>query len=165
MVAQVLKRDNILPAIQFAAFVGIAFVAPFFHNQFITGPIVNATLFISTALLGTQAGIMVGLMPSVIALSVGTLPAPLAPMVPYIMLSNTILVVVFGLLSKKYFTAVVSSSVLKFIFLYATSYLVVGLLQNKQLAESVAVMMSWPQLITALAGGLLAYSFLKFRKS
>lgn len=165
MVAQVLKRDNVFPAIQFTSLVGIAFVAPFLGNQFITGPIVNATLFISTMLLGTQAGIMVGLMPSVIALSVGTLPAPLAPMVPYIMMSNAILVTVFGLLSKKYWPGVLASGLLKFGFLYAASIIVVGFLPNNQLAQNVAFMMSWPQLVTAFAGGILAYSFLKFRKN
>ncbi|MBA4336974.1 iron hydrogenase [bacterium] len=164
VIALALKRDNVVASTQFAVLVGIAVVAPFFGNQFVTGPIVNATLFVSTILLGTQAGIMVGLMPSVIALSVGTLPAPLAPMIPYIMLSNTILVIVFSLLSKKYWTAIFSSSILKFVFLYLMSLIVVGFMPNKELAQSVAFMMSWPQLVTALAGGVLAYSFLKYKK-
>jgi uncharacterized membrane protein len=141
--------------------VAVAYAAPFLHQQFLTGSLVNATLFIAVALLGNQAAIMVGLIPSVIALSVGTLPAPLAPMVPYIMVSNSLLVLVFGLLKEKYWTAVLLCSVLKFGFLYLTSFIVTGLLLKIELAQGVSTMLSWPQLVTALTGGALAFIFLR----
>jgi hypothetical protein len=161
----VLKREKMFAVTQFAVLIGIAVIAPFFQNQFITGSIVNATLFVSTVLLGAKAGIMVGLIPSLIALSVGTLPTPLAPMIPYIMTGNAILVIVFSLFIKKYGMAIFLSGTLKFVFLYAASLIVVGLLPNNELAQSVAFMMSWPQLITAFVGGALAYSFLKLQKN
>ena len=80
---------------------GITLMAPFFQQQAITGIIVNAMLFVATALLGVRMAIVLAFLPSVIALSLGTLPAPLAPMIPYIMVSNVLLVFVFDFFQKK----------------------------------------------------------------
>ncbi len=155
-----LNKTKITSLTYFTALLGISIIAPLFHFQPITGPIVNACLFIATALFGTQAGIMLGLLPSLIALSVGTLPAPLAPMIPFIMVSNTILVVVFSYFKQKnFFLGIISASILKFLFLFSTSYIVIHLIAQKPIAQKAASMMSWPQLATALLGGLIAYFF------
>ena len=154
-------KSKIATLTKLVVLIGVAVAVPFFHQQLITGPVVNATLFISTVILGTQMGMLVGLIPSVIALSIGTLPAVLTPMIPYIMISNVILILTFNYFRKKNFwLAVVSASFLKFIFLFATSTIVINLLLKKELAESVSAMMSYPQLLTALAGGILAALFL-----
>ena len=55
----------------------------------------------------------------------------------------------------------ISASFLKFIFLAAASSIVIDLLLKKEIAQKVAMMMSWPQFLTALGGGLIAYLFLK----
>jgi len=146
-------------AATFFSLLAIATVAPMFiHSQPITGPLINATLFITASFLGIEAAIMVGLIPSVIALSFGLFPAILAPMVPFIMISNALLVIVFGLVQKKnYWLGIVSASLLKFIFLFATSSVVIGLLTKKEIAAKVAGIMSWPQLLTALVGGIIAW--------
>jgi hypothetical protein len=160
-----INRGKIINLSIFLVLIGIASIIPLFHQQMITGPIVNATLFVSTLLLGAEAGIVVGLIPSVIALSAGLLPSILAPMIPFIMIGNTILILTFDALkNKNYWLAVVTSSFLKFIFLYATSSVVVNLLLKKDIAQQVVMMMSWPQLVTAIAGGILAYLFLKNHK-
>lgn len=160
--ALVINKEKIFALSQFIALVGIAVAAPLLRQQAITGPIVNATLFAAVMLLGTQNAILVGLIPSLIALSVGLLPAVLAPMVPFIMTANALLILVFGYLRKRnYWLAVISASFLKFLFLLSTSSMVINLLFKKEIASKVALMMSWPQLLTALAGGLIAYSFLK----
>ena len=157
-----LKKENTLALIQFIALMGIATMAPLFHQQAITGPIINATLFVSVILLGTQNAILVGLTPSLIALSVGLLPPILAPMIPFIMVGNTLLIMVFSYLREKNFwIGMILASILKFIFLFGTSSIVINLLLKKEIASQVAMMMSWPQLFTALAGGLIAYIFLK----
>ena len=156
---------NRTAVITFVVLLGIASAAPLIRNQFITGPIVNATLLIAVALLGMRDGLLIGLIPSSIALAVGLLPPVLAPMIPFIIVGNAILVVTFGYLrSKNYWLGLVSGSVLKFAFLFGTSSIVINLLLNQKVATSVAVMMSWPQLVTALAGGLLAYGFLQGTK-
>lgn len=164
--ALTINRSNIIASTKFIALIGVATIVPLFHQQLITGPIVNATLFVATIIIGTRAGILVGLIPSVIALPIGTLPVPLAPMVPYIMLSNVILILTFGYLkNKNYWLAVGVASFFKFIFLFVTSLVVTDLLLKKELAESVIIMLSYPQLLTALAGGVLASLFLGYCKN
>ncbi len=160
-----LNKQNTIALTQFVVLIGIATVAPLFHNQWTTGPIVNATLFVAAALLGTHNAILVGLFPSLIAMSVGLLPAPLAPMIPFIMVSNAILIITFSYFWKKQFWGgMLSASILKFGFLFATSTLVTGLLLKPELAGKVAVIMSWPQLATALLGGVIAFGVLKVMK-
>lgn len=140
----------------------IAILAPLLRQQFIVGPLVNAIFFISVFLLERHNAILIGLIPSVAALSTGLLPPALAPMIPFIMTSNTILILNFAHLKEKnYWLAVISASFLKFIFLLSTSSLVINLVVKKEIASKISLMMSWPQLFTALAGGLIAYIFLK----
>ncbi len=169
-----LNKPKIISLVYFSALLAVSIIAPFFHFQPITGPIVNACLFIATALLGTQAGIMLGLLPSLVALSVGTLPTPLAPMIPFIMASNAILVVAFAWCQAsawqvpgtiQFGAAVIGASVFKFLFLFSTSYVVIHLIAQKPIAQKAATMMSWPQLTTALLGGLFAFAFLRFCNS
>jgi hypothetical protein len=149
-------------AIEFVLLLGIATAAPLTHSQFITGPIVNATLLIAVALLGMRDALLIGLIPSSIALAVGLLPPVLAPMIPFIIVGNAILVITFGYLRQRnYWLGLVSGSILKFAFLFGTSSIVISLLLNQNLASSVAVMVSWPQLVTALAGGVIAYGVLR----
>jgi len=137
-------------------------IVPLFHFQPITGPIVNAILFIAVSLLGIEYALLIGLIPSVIALSTGLLPAILAPMIPFIMLSNAILIITFAYLrNKNYWLGVITASMLKFLFLFTTSSVVINLLLKKEVATKVASIMSWPQLVTALIGGVMAYIVLK----
>ena len=160
-----MDKEGAIALTQFIALTGVATIAPFFHQQIITGTIVNATLFVTTAILGTRMGILVGLIPSIIALSVGTLSPVLAPMIPYIIISNAILILTFNFFkNKNHWLAIVLSSFLKFLFLYASSIFIVDLLFNKNIAKNVMILMSWPQLLTALLGGLLATLFLDFYK-
>lgn len=160
-----LVRANVLPFITFTALIGVATVAPLFHYQPVTGPIVNATLFIAAATLGPQRAILIGLIPSMIALSAGLLPAVLAPMIPFIMLSNAILIMTFSALKKKnYWLNIAIGSTLKFLFLFTTSSIVINLLIKKEIAQQVALILSWPQLLTALAGGVIAYPIIKLIK-
>lgn len=156
-----LDKERILFLTQLVILVGVATLAPLFGHQAITGPLVNATLFVSTILLGVQAGILVGLIPSLIALSTGLLPPVLAPMIPFIMVGNTILVIAFNYLKDNYWLGVVVAGTLKFFFLFSSSMTVVGLFSKREVAQRIVLMMGWSQLFTALVGGLLAYFFLK----
>lgn len=150
----------------FALFLAISMAAPFLKQQFIAGPIVNAVLFISTVVLGAGAGALIAFLPSMISVFTGLLPLPLLPMVPYIIMGNVILVLIFGSLRKKNFwLGVLSASVLKFIFLFLASSFIVNLFIKESLPPKIIAMMAWPQLITALAGGIIAWAFLeKFKK-
>lgn len=147
---------------KYVALLGIATIAPFFGSQPVTGIIVNATLFVATIFIGTRGAVLVAVAPSLIAVSVGTLPPPLAPIIPFIILGNIILILIFGYAYKNgYWRGVISASVAKFIFLYTTTSIMMDLILDKTLSANIAVMMSWPQLFTAIGGGLLAFAFLK----
>lgn len=145
----------------FATLLGIGVIAPFFKQQIITGTIVNASFFVGVMLVGVQATILLGLLPSLFALWTGLLPGILAPMIPFIMTGNTILIITFAYLRKRnYWLAAIISSFFKFVFLFLISQIVINLIIKKEIATKVAVMMSWPQLLTALAGAFIAYFFL-----
>ncbi len=106
---------------------GLSIALPFFHLQMVTGPLVNAILFIATVVLGWRKALWICLIPSVIAFSVGLLPTVLGPAIPFIMLSNMILVVIFNPLWKKnWWLGVAVASVAKFIFLFGASKLLFG---------------------------------------
>ena len=157
-----LSKNKITYLTLFVSLFVVAYFAPFLKQQLITGTLVNATLFITVSLLGTRAGTIMAMVPSLIALAVGTLPTPLAPMLPFIILSNILLIIVFKNLEKKYFLAITMASAFKFAFLFLSSSIIINLLLKKELAQNIIIMMSWPQLITALLGGLLAYLTLKY---
>lgn len=130
--------------------------------QWVTGPTVNAALFIATVILGPTRAMLLGLMPSTVALSSGLLPLPLAPMVPFIMLSNVILVLVFYYLYRKnYFLALGVSAFVKFAFLQQTVTWLMSRWLDPKIVATLGVMMSWPQFFTAVIGGIIAYAFLK----
>ncbi len=141
---------------------GLAIALPFFHLQMVTGPLVNAILFIATVVLGWRQAVWVALLPSALAYAVGLLPMAMGPMIPFILLGNIVLVVVFnGLWRKNYWLGVAAASAVKFLFLLAASHLLFGLILRAPLAPAIAAMMSWPQLYSALLGGIIAYIFLK----
>lgn len=139
-----------------------AFLAHTPHNQWITGTIVNALLFLAVWQVGFLNAALIAALPSSIALLRGLLPAPMAILIPYIILSNIILIAVFYLFSRIEklsfqieIVSVVTASFAKFIFLFTiTSYFI-------KIANPLLVMMQWPQLFTALAGGLIAIGVIK----
>ncbi|MEI6835547.1 MAG: iron hydrogenase [Candidatus Falkowbacteria bacterium] len=147
---------------RFTALLSVAILAPLVHNQILTGSLVNATLFIAAATLGLGAAVLISFLPSLFALLTGTLPLALAPLLPFIMLSNILLVLSFTAFSKSNFWWRISlAATLKFVFLYLVSSLAVKLLFGGALIGVATIMLSWPQLLTALLGGVLAFVVLK----
>lgn len=127
-------------------------------NQWITGTIVNAILFLAVWRVGMANAALVAALPSSIALTRGLLPAPMAILVPYIILSNIILIAVFYFFSRFPLLAICTASLAKFIFLFAITFYFV------KVASPLLGMMHWPQLATALAGGLIATAVIKISK-
>jgi hypothetical protein len=155
-------RTNTL--VIWACVISIALVAPLFPLQQVTGPIINALLFIAVVMLGLRQTLPVCFMPSIMALLAGLLLPIMVPIVPFIMLSNVVLVVTFSYLyQRNFWLGVVMASILKFIFIWSTTSAMANLfIKNSKVIQVVATMMSWPQLISALAGGVIAYLFLRF---
>ena len=129
-------------------------------NQFIVGPLVNACLLVAASYTGLAGGAVVSVLSPFGAILTGAvIPLPFAP---FIAAGNFILVLVFTLLKNKPILGIASGAVLKFGFLLASINLFVWMMS---IPAKKAVLMiaafSWPQLITAIIGGLLALLVLK----
>jgi len=150
---------------QLSIFVALAIIAPYFLNQLITGSIVNALLFISASILGLESAFFLCLIPSLISIYTGLLPLALAPMIPYIITGNALLVLTFSKLKGKgFWLGAVSASLIKFIFIWSAGYILVHSVLTGSVAKSVLIMISWPQLVTAISGAAIAYFVLKLIK-
>jgi len=160
-----LNKEKILALTKFVLILGLSILAPLFKNQLITGPIVNALLYIAIVILGLSSAIFIGLLPSAVSLATGLLPIILAPMIPFIIIGNSILVIVFNYFYRKnYWLGVGMASLFKFLFLFVSSQTLVNFFLKSSLAAKAASMMSWSQLYTAIIGGIIAFIFLRFLK-
>lgn len=143
----------------FATLLSVAIIAPILggHQQWITGPIVNATLFLAVMFGGTSDALLIGIFPSTVALGVGLLPPILAPLIPLIIVSNSILVTVYNALRRlNEPAAIITASFAKYAFLAVTSTFIARLLLNQQAAAAALKMLTGMQFATALFGGLIA---------
>lgn len=142
--------------------------------QTITGPLVNALLLTTVEMAGIGSAVLVGLATPLSALANGVLPLPLMVMIPFISIANAILSTVYGALrARNKWLALIAGAGLKFAWLYGvTAWLtanplkvaVGGTPQAVQLPATLVTMMQWPQLATALAGGLLVLGATHLRK-
>lgn len=166
LVRERINKITLISLAQFTVLLAIAVFAPLSQNQIITGSLVNASLFIAAATLGLEGAILIALLPSSFALLFGTLPAPLAPLIPFIVLSNILLVLIVVSFKKtnKLFLFF-SAAVIKFLFLFTVSTWAINLLFQGNLVKTASVMFSWPQLLTALIGGALALVIMKINAS
>lgn len=159
--SQVLAKDLSFTQslIIFSSLLGLTFIVPaLIHNQAVTGPIVNAILLIAASIVSPSSAMLIGMLPSTVALSRGLLPLALAPMIPFIILGNALYIYLFSQLKNKSFgLGVAVASVAKFSLLFGASQLVLQNLLPLKLATKVTQMMSWSQLATALIGGFLAW--------
>ena len=159
------KEKSIANVGTFLLVLGGVMLAPLFPNQFISGPIVNAILFIVTVILGLRTGILLCFIPSLMALWAGLLPAIFLPFIPFIMISNIVMVLIFNWLRlKNYWFAAGSGGVVKFIFLFVASQIFFKIFVPTTVAQGVSIMMSWNQLYSALFGAIIAFVFLKVIK-
>jgi hypothetical protein len=151
-------------AFVFAAVVSPALLAHTPQNQWITGTIVNAILFLAVWRVGAVNAAFCAALPSSIALMRGLLPASIAVFVPHIILSNLIMISIFYAAKKRPLLGVLAASLAKFAFLFGITFLF-----SAKLAEPFIFMLQWPQLATALAGGLIAIGSVRittfFKKS
>ncbi|EQB87026.1 uncharacterized membrane protein YuzA (DUF378 family) [Clostridium punense] len=131
-------------------------------NQFFVGPIINSILILTTILCGLKWGICTGALTPILAWLVGQLLPPMAPFIPFIVMGNIIYVILFASVSKiRYgsYLGILLGSFGKYLFLSLSASKLVTLLGVNIPAKVLAkltIMMSTPQLITGLAGGILA---------
>lgn len=139
-----------------ASVIAPAILAHTSQNQWITGTLVNAVLFLAAWRLNLVNASLVAILPSSVALLRGLLPAPMALIIPYIIASNIVLIAIFSLLRKRMLVGVVLASLAKFLLLFSVTVFLVS-----RMNEPLVAMFQFPQLITALAGGLLALGLIK----
>jgi riboflavin transporter len=157
---------------QFISLAAVTTFLPFvIHVQWITGPIINALLILILFIVGIRAALLMSLVPSVMALAGGLLPAVLAPVVPFIMIGNVIFILsidYFYRAAKKelngFWIGVVVGGALKYLFIWFNANLMISLILRKEMAVAVIRLVSWPQFVTAVAGGAIAWVILKWLK-
>lgn len=140
---------------------GAVIVGPLSVTQLITGSLVNCVLFVFAYRVGALSGVLIGLLSSLLAFTLGIGPA-LFPVVPVVGLGNAILALLFALLVSKTklprSADMVISALTKCAFLWVCVPAVLkmlGTVPAKQITV-MSAMFSWPQGVTALIGGLLA---------
>lgn len=153
-----ITRTALLLAVAIAfQFLG-RFLGP--YNNFIVGPVVNAVLIIATAVAGLWSGVAIAVIAPLV--SAFTNKAAIAPLIlafsPFIIVGNIIIAAAFQLLKKKSgIIAVITGAVAKFAFLFAAISIFTSLVKMKPpVAATLTNLFSWPQLVTALIGGVIA---------
>lgn len=134
-------------------------VTPFASTLFI-GSLVNACLLISTITAGLGPAVLISVIAPLVAYFQQLLPIP-AFILP-VAGGNIFYVLIFQALKKKYGMAVVAATgaktgVLYFSFLFLASFLA---LPGKVIAP-ILFIMSWPQFITGIAGGIIGWLVLR----
>lgn len=162
---EILTNVKTAKVAEFIILSSVVIFLPFvYHQQWVTGPIVNAVFILTLYLIGIRAALVLCLIPSLMALSGGLLPAVLAPVVPFIMIGNAILVISLELFVRifkqedlGYWLGLLAGAVSKWLFLTISVGFISPLLLKSELLLKVAQMMSWPQLVTTFSGGVLAW--------
>lgn len=144
----------------------IVYLPTVIPSQIITGSLVNMTLIVTTFLLGPSVAVLLSLMPSSFAFLSGLLPAPLIPLIPFIIVSNIILIKTYSYFGKKKFiNSIFIASFLKFVFLFGSGYLLSSFFfQDQNVITLISSMFGLTQLATAITGGLLALAVLNLTK-
>ncbi len=140
-------------------------------GQLVTGTCVNAVLAVAVLIGGLSCGVTVAVISPLAAFLLGIAPQILT--VPAIMAGNGVYVLVLRTLSGgkvswslRTVTAWIAAAAAKFAMLYAVVvWVICGLLAQSLLAagtlkepmlKALPTTFSWPQLVTALAGGAVA---------
>lgn len=130
-------------------------------NLYVIGSLVNLSLIIAAVVVGIKGGLIISVAAPIIAYFQGHLPQIMPLMIVAVALGNAVIVIMVGLLySKNKYAALISGAVLKFIALYIAVIKIILPLIYPNVPDQVKAMLSvnfsWPQLITAAIGGLLA---------
>lgn len=173
MQARAYRLDVVWPRLAaFGALLVLALLIPAFGwPQPVTGPLVNALLLLTVESLGLGPAIALGMLTPLGGLLHGVLPLPLAVMIPFIMVGNGALVSLYSVLRKRScWLALGAGAVAKFAILFVAvsafaaqplALSVTGAYRTLVMPAAIVNMMSWPQLATAVAGGLLAFAILR----
>lgn len=143
---------------------GAVIMGPVSVGQIITGSLVNLMLIMSVLLIDLKAGVTVGILSAILATLLGI--GPIFPIItPAIAAGNAILVIVVGLGYARSHSnnlgrlaAIALGAVAKCGFLWYTVPKLFAFIPEIKPPQAAAlgIMFSWPQLVTAMIGGLIA---------
>ena len=142
--------------------IGRFFITPLMgpNNNFVVGPLVNACLLIATASVGLLGGTIIAILAPFGALITGAGVPPL--FVPFIAIGNFLIVFCFHLLKRNRIAGLIVGSIIKFAFLFAAINVFVSLMELPTKKANLFVFaFGWPQLVTAIIGGIIAIAVLK----
>lgn len=129
-------------------------------GQLVTGTAINTVLITAVGMCGLPWAAAIGLITPVMAVLLGVQPPATIVLVPFIIAGNILYVVVFGVVQKhNSFIGVIAAAFAKFLLLYAAVNIIIT-----KLPAPIKLAFSFPQLITALAGGILAVIIIKVLK-
>jgi hypothetical protein len=139
-------------------------------NSYIVGPLVNACILISTAFVGLTGGIIISILaPFTSLINNHAVIAPILLLfAPFIAIGNMLLAFCFHILKKKSQVAgIIIGAILKFGFLFGAIKLFVNLKGDikPKIVSNLVSLFSFPQLITALIGGIIAIAVIKALKN
>jgi len=155
---KILTRTGLLLALTLV-FQSLRFIIPIpvFLSTFLIGSLVNACLLVAVETVGIQPTLLIVLVTPMVAYFQQLLPLPIF-IIP-VALGNAIYISVFSL-GKRWSSSwlqISAAASSKMIFMYiAFSWLLTLLAIPAKLATGLMLVMSWPQLITGVVGGILA---------
>jgi hypothetical protein len=138
------------------------------NNNFIVGPLVNACLLVSTAIAGVWSGIIISVATPFTSLINNHAPvaAALLPFAPFVAAGNMVYVLSYYLMRRKNAAVgIAAGAVLKFAFLYAAINIFLQVFSFPKFAKVLTVLFGWPQLLTAILGGVIALAVIKALKN
>lgn len=132
---------------------------PSLVDQYVIGSLVNLCLIVAAVTVGIKGGLIVAVLTPLIAFLQNVLPNPV--MVPFVALGNAAIVVLVALIYRKNkYAALAVGALCKFLVLYITVvHVAIPLFMPdlpQQAKELMTLKFSWPQLVTASIGGVLA---------
>jgi len=158
---QIDKNPTVQAALYFALLLAITIVPLFVHIQSFSGVWVNFILIFTCLKLGIRYALPLTFVPSIAAVSSGLFPLVLAPMIPFIIVGNILLILIIHLFKCNFFVSLSIAALAKFALLYSTSHFLAQYFLPEMFFDKVVVMMGWHQFATAMMGGLFAFFILK----
>ena len=130
-------------------------------SNFVIGSLVNASLAISSVVVGIWGGIIISIVAPIIAFLQQHIK--FVWMVPIIAGGNAVLVLVYGWWYRKNkWAGIALAALLKFVVLFAlVKMAIITFVVPPAAAAMLSLMFSWPQIVTAAIGGFLALPVLK----
>ena len=129
------------------------------NNNFIVGPLVNMCLLVAAMTAGVTGGITIAILSPLTSLINNNAPvaAALLPFSPVIALANIAFVLTFYFLyNKNKYIGLAAAAVFKFGLLFLGIRIFLNIFDFPKFTQKLFQLFSWPQLVTAIIGGIIA---------